>query len=380
MKMFTSRLSLILLAPLMSCGLAVAQQSPSAQPAPTLERINNETQALYEFVRPGLVRVQLPVPKWMEQLGGQDSPLKNWEIDPQVRNTLESGQVSTVITPTTQPTTQPGGDNASPTTQPERWQMTMVQRPDGTVEFVAPNAAPYDSVIGAIVAPRTLGIVYDDLGHIVIPVCIEKQSIDPLHALIVVALAGGAAKAQFVGSDRQTNLTVLKLEKPLGRKAQFAGQRPSDGSLILMLSQNGDGGRLGVWTRSQQERAMVVDVRGQVVGFARMGQFLDAELARPVIEQLIRYGEVHRALLGVLVTEAEAPDGRRAMHVDQVRPGSAAHEAGIREGDYIRTLAGNPFDDLPKFAAAISTGSGPTRIQLLRGEHELEVQVDLRQN
>lgn len=383
MKMYLPRLVLlILIALLISCGQAVAKRqsaqgeprvSPSEHPAPTLERINQDTEALYESVRPGLVRVILPVPQWMTELGKKDNPLNKWDIDPKVRDTLGDGQgVTTVITPTTNPTT-------APSTQPaERWQLTMVQRPDGTIEYVAPNAAPYDAVIGAIVAPRTLGIIYDDDGHIVIPVFVEKESIDPQHSLAVVALAGGAAKAQFVGSDRQTNLTVLKVEKKLGRKARFSGQRPNDGSLVLMLAQGGEGGRLGVWTRSQQERAMVVDVYGQVSGFARMGQFLDATLARPVIDQLIKYGSVHRAVLGVLVTEGEAPDGRRAMHVDQVKPGTAAHDAGIRVDDFILSVAGNPVDDLPNFAAAISAGNGLTDIQILRGEQALQIQVDLR--
>lgn len=376
MKLFTPP-RLALLALMITSGPAIARQeiSTSEHPAPTLERINNETQALYEAVRPGLVRVTLPVPKWMTQLGGQDNPLNKWGLDEQLKDALGEaiGGVNTVITPTTQPTT-------APSTQPaDRWQMSVVQRPDGSYEFVAPNAAPYDAVVGAIVAPRTLGLIYDDDGHIVIPVFVDKESIDPQHPLMVVSLAGGATTAQFVGSDRQTNLTVLKLDKPLGRKARFDGQRPTEGSLLLMLSQSADGGRLGVWTRAQQERAMVVDVRGQIAGFARLGQFLDATLARPVIDQLINYGSVRRALLGVLVTEAEAPDGRRAMHVDQVRAGSSAHQAGVRVGDFILSVAGNPVDDLPNFAAAISAGKGPTEIQVLRGDKQFNVMVDLQQ-
>jgi len=239
MTMYSPRLGLIfqiaLALPLaLSCGsTAVARQeapleiSPSEHPAPMLERMNNETQALYDAVRPGLVRVTLPVPKWMTQLGGQENPLNKWDLDQKLKDTLgDVAGVNTVITPSTQPTT-------TPSTQPaDRWQMSVVQRPDGSIEFVSPDAAPYDSVIGAIVAPRTLGLIYDDDGHIVIPVFVEKETIDPQHPLMVVSLAGGAATAQFVGSDRQTNLTVLKLDKPLGRKARFNGQRPVDGRRI----------------------------------------------------------------------------------------------------------------------------------------------------
>ena len=66
------------------------------------------------------------------------------------------------------------------------------------------------------------------------------------------------------------------------------------------------------------------------------------------------------------------------MHVDQVKPGSAAEAAGIREGDYIVSLAGSPVDDLPSFAAAISAQNGTTQIQILRGNEMMQVQVELR--
>jgi hypothetical protein len=80
-KLYSTRLaSFILLVSMFTCGIGVARQaSPgpasSEHPAPTLERINTETQALYEHVQPGLVRVTLPVPKWMTQLGNQVNPL-----------------------------------------------------------------------------------------------------------------------------------------------------------------------------------------------------------------------------------------------------------------------------------------------------------------
>ena len=64
---------------------------------------------------------------------------------------------------------------------------------------------------------------------------------------------------------------------------------------------------------------------------------------------------------------------------DQVRAGSAAHDVGIREGDYILSLAGNPVDDLPNFAATISAGKGTTEIVILRGDEEFRVTVDLQQ-
>src|SRR3954447_7230247 len=137
MKMYSTRLaSLILIALLLSCGSADAKRqsaqrepgpTPSERPAPMLERINAETQALYEHVRPGLVRVQLPLPKWMEQLGQQDNPINRWPLDPQVREMLESqqgklatGQMQAIIPPTTQPQTE--GTTQPSDADQQRWQ------------------------------------------------------------------------------------------------------------------------------------------------------------------------------------------------------------------------------------------------------------------
>src|SRR5687767_4757505 len=110
MKMYSSRLIASgLMGMAYSCGLAFAQvePAPSEHPAPTLERICTETQALYESVRPGLVRVTLPVPSWMTQLGGQENPLNKWALPQQVKDTLgDASNVNTMITPTTQATTQ----------------------------------------------------------------------------------------------------------------------------------------------------------------------------------------------------------------------------------------------------------------------------------
>ncbi len=373
----------IVIASLALGGASVFAQSPATQPAPLLEQINRETQSLFESVKPGLVRVQLPVPRWMAQLGEMDDPLAKWNLDPKVKERLRaerakmlSGQVESYITPSTLP--------SAPTTQESaeqrRWQMTIFQRPDGGFEFATPAGALTDSVIGAIVAPRAVGIVYDDAGHVVIPIYIDPDALDETHSLVVSGYGGGASRAKLVGSDRQTNLSVLQLEHQVGRAAPFAGARPADGSLIMMLSTGGESGKLSVWSRGQQERGLVVTVEGKVTGFARMGQFLDAQIARPVIDQLIQYGQVRRATLGVVLTEAESPDGRRAMHVDRIKPGSAADVAGMREGDFILSLAGAAVDDLPNFAAAISTRDGHTAIQILRGSEVIELQVELRPN
>jgi S1-C subfamily serine protease len=183
--------------------------------------------------------------------------------------------------------------------------------------------------------------------------------------------------AKFVGSDRQTNLTVLKLESSIGRPVHLTGSRPSDGSLVMVLSPAGDSGKLGVWTGGQQDRGIVVAMDGSVAGFARYGQFLSGAFAKPVVDQLIQFGRVKRATLGVLVEETETPDGGRGMRVDRVAPDSPAGQVGVRPGDFILSMGGAPVGDLPSFAAAIAARDGETELQILRGEKTFTVTVVL---
>ncbi len=351
---------------------------PSRSISPLLQQLNSETQSLFETVRPGLVRVQLPTPKWLAQLGDIDSALDKYNLDPSLREKLRvernrafiGGQVQAYIAPSTQPGSPDGPQ-------------LMFQRPDGGFEVIAPSAisaGAYDSVANALALPRTLGLVFDDGGHVVIPVYIDPNALDETRSLVVAGFRGeGATRATFVAADRQTNLTVLKLDHaiPSASPARFAGVRPADGSLVMMLAVGGENGKLAVWTRGQQERGVVITVDGNIAGFARQGNFLDAQVARPVIEQLIQNGKVRRATLGVLVTESESPDGRRAMHVQHIKPGSAADAAGLREGDYILTLAGAPVENLANFAAAISARDGDTQIMILRDGKSVELTAKL---
>src|SRR5947208_11556289 len=58
---------------------------------PMLEQLNRETQSLYREVQTGLVRVQLPTPKWLKEAAANDDPLKKWEqlVDPQVKQRID---------------------------------------------------------------------------------------------------------------------------------------------------------------------------------------------------------------------------------------------------------------------------------------------------
>jgi S1-C subfamily serine protease len=238
------------------------------------------------------------------------------------------------------------------------------------------NAAIYDTNVPAM-ALKVIGMLMDDDGHVLVPLYIEAGAIgsEPLRASTG---DGKVCSVTFVGSDRQTNLTVFKLNERVGKPVRITGGRPADGSLVMVLSPAGDSGRLTIWTGGQQDRGIVVTMDGGVAGFARYGQFLCCAFAHPVVDQLAEFGFVRRATLGVVVEETETPDGRRAMRVDRVLAGSAAETVGLQVNDYILAMAGTPVEDLPSFAAAIASQNGDTDLEILRGRQTLQISVVLK--
>src|SRR5207248_635815 len=105
---------------------------------------------------------------------------------------------------------------------------------------------------------------------------------------------GRVQEARIVGSDRQTNLTVLQVVDPPAGKPpqplQLADARPPDGSLVMYLS-TGDGtGHLGLWTGGGGgggDHGVVVTVDGRVAGIARYGQFLSGSACRLIAGQIV---------------------------------------------------------------------------------------------
>ena len=67
------------------------------------------------------------------------------------------------------------------------------------------------------------------------------------------------------------------------------------------------------------------------------------------------------------------------MRIDEVIAGSTAAKAGLKPGDVLLALAGEAVSDIPSFAAAIVARTGPTELQVLRGNEVLKIRLDLQQ-
>src|SRR3954467_15933365 len=94
-----SRLHTLATAITLSLACAVAGEEPAPRPSgaarPLLKQLNEETQSLYREVQAGVVRVQLPPPKWAgAPLAERENPVHKWqgELDPAVKQKLEEQQ------------------------------------------------------------------------------------------------------------------------------------------------------------------------------------------------------------------------------------------------------------------------------------------------
>jgi serine protease Do len=118
---------------------------------------------------------------------------------------------------------------------------------------------------------------------------------------------------------------------------------------------------------------------------AGIGFAVPSDLARPVVESLIRGGRVDRGWLGVSVADAEQQGRRqRGAVIMGVERGSPAARAGLRQGDLVTALNGEPVATsraLVRGVAVLPPGE-TVRLTLLRGgrSQDIAVQIGRRPN
>jgi hypothetical protein len=422
-----SRLHTLATAITLSLACAVAGEEPAPQPSgaarPLLKQLNEETQSLYREIQAGVVRVQLPPPKWAGlPLAEQDNPMNKWgdRLDPAVRQQLQQDQAevrkgryrrilaSVAPAAATRPAAQTQKSQSATQSSVGSWSVSspgedvIILHPSGPGagtltldagggltadgQIVAGNGRLNVSAVpGGSFTPNNIGLLLDGDGYVLVPICVEKESIDAEGVRVMVG-PGDVGVARFVGSDRQTNITLLKLEKPAGLPVKLAERRPQEGTLTMFLSPNSGVGRLMIWTNELKDWGVVAGMDGGVYGFTRQGQFLSAAACRPTIQQLIQTGAVRRAKIGVGIAEVPANDPAReadatlgsqpAVRVNEVAPNSAAAGAGVKVGDLILRCNDQPVGDPHSFAAAIGEPSAKTSLKLLRAGREETVTIE----
>lgn len=128
----------------------------------------------------------------------------------------------------------------------------------------------------------------------------------------------------------------------------------------------------------------LINLRGELVGINSaiisnsggnlgIGFAIPINMARSIMDQIIEFGEVRRGLLGVNIysvtpalAEAYGLDLEKGALVSEVRPGSAADEAGIQAGDVIVRLDDEEIDGAAELR---------NRVGLMRVGEEVRLEI-----
>ncbi len=235
---------------------------------------------------------------------------------------------------------------------------------------------------------------------------------------IKVALASGEKEfdAKMIGADPATDIAVLKIEPrkslpaitigdsdklEVGDRVLAIGDPFGVGQTVTLGIVSGLG-RGGFGANSYEDfiqtdaainpgnsGGALVDAEGRLVGintmilsrsggFQGVGFAVPVNMARNVMDQLIRSGKVARGYLGIniqpltpeLAKEFNLPDESSGVLVGGVGPNSAAEKAGVKDGDVIIELNGKKVTDPRNLQLMVSQTAPGTQVtvRVLRGE------------
>jgi len=255
---------------------------------------------------------------------------------------------------------------------------------------VPPDSGPHDRPFQSAGS----GVIFDaKAGYIVT----NAHVVENASEITVTLQDGRDLKAEIVGSDEPSDVAVLKVKSdgltqlPLGDSSKvevgdfviaignpFGLAHTVTSGIISGLSRSGinpDGYEDFIQTDASinpgNSGGALCNLRGELIGINTailsrsggnigIGFAIPVNMAHSVMDQLIKYGSVKRGLLGVSMYTV-TPDLAKSLGlkntegalVSQVVDGSPAEKAGIRTGDVITSVNGQPVKSNSELRNAI---------------------------
>ncbi|HMC66365.1 MAG TPA: Do family serine endopeptidase, partial [Gemmataceae bacterium] len=132
-------------------------------------------------------------------------------------------------------------------------------------------------------------------------------------------------------------------------------------------------------------------IKSRSGGFQGVGLAIASNVAKPVVEQLLKNGTVQRGYLGVQIKDVRALDpevaarlgvqDQQGVIVSQVFDKSPAAKAGLQEGDVVTALAGKPIKDGQELQRTIASLSlrQPVDLSIVRDGKRQTLRVTIEE-
>ncbi|MBM4107274.1 MAG: Do family serine endopeptidase [Phycisphaerae bacterium] len=239
------------------------------------------------------------------------------------------------------------------------------------------------------------GVIVSDQGYVLTNNHVVRQA----EVVRVKLQDGREHEAKIVGRDPLTDVAVLKIEADGLRPATFADSDALEvgewvvaigspfgfsstvtAGIVSAKARSGlvlDGMVEGYQDFIQTDAAInpgnsggpLLNLEGRIVGinsaiasrtggYQGIGFAIPSNMARAVMDSLIKTGRVARGWLGVNVVDLSPREGgngkRQGLRVEFVAPGSPAEKAGLRPGDVVTRVQGRPVEGSAKFRTSIA--------------------------
>jgi serine protease Do/serine protease DegQ len=214
----------------------------------------------------------------------------------------------------------------------------------------------------------------------------NNHVIDKAQEIVVTLKDRRSLKAQLVGTDPGTDIAVLKIDAQDLAELKFGDSEAMNVGDFVVAIGNPFGigqtvtsgivsalGRTGLGIEGYEDfiqtdasinpgnsGGALVNLAGELIGIntaiigpagssAGIGFAVPSNMARSVMQQIIRYGEVRRGRVGVVtqdltheLAQTLAADSVEGAVVVKIEPGSPAAKAGLKPRDIVTALNGKP--------------------------------------